>query len=166
MDCLTDMLRPVAWAYSALSSPAEREIIARKNISHRAITAGKLYCSLRLRIGAGNLRSKHYWPAPYWYAGGDSELANVFCILANQPTLLENWDLFSDHNKWALHVIPQMRPSLRGVTGFLDQLSSENVPRLDGESFADYICCLCSLFGAPANTDILRRPDRGWASLP
>ncbi|KAJ7186545.1 hypothetical protein C8R46DRAFT_276420 [Mycena filopes] len=167
IECLEDILRPVVGALlHPPSSTGYQEVIARKDICHRqAITSGRLCCSLRFtNIGAKKSLPDYWWPDPR----GDGELKSTFRILANDlPGLLEDWDLLSEHNKWALHVMPQMQlkwsSGLDLVTPFLEQCLSTDVPHLDEQSFTDYVCCLCFLFGHPANAEILRQSDRRGA---
>ncbi|KAJ7186542.1 hypothetical protein C8R46DRAFT_276405 [Mycena filopes] len=165
MKRLEDILHPVAWALlHAPSSTEYQEVIGRKDICHRAITSGKLYCSLRYTTDARN----QYWEEAFGsYIKGDGELPSIFRILTNNlPALFKDWDLLSEHSKWALHVMPQMQlksSRLDQVTPFLDQCLSRDVPHLDEQNFTDYICCLCLLFGNPADANILGWSDRSPA---
>ncbi|KAJ6460228.1 hypothetical protein C8R45DRAFT_540859 [Mycena sanguinolenta] len=140
----------------------------RDNMARLAVTCGRLYCSLRLLLRAANIHVEspvqHRLLLDIYmrteFDTSDTELENVLHILKEWPHWINEPDKSSSSTKWALHIIPSLKSiSLQDkVEHLLDHIQDE-VPSLDLPSFANYLCCLNSLF-APTDPRLLVQMDK------
>ncbi|KAF7346669.1 hypothetical protein MSAN_01804500 [Mycena sanguinolenta] len=140
----------------------------RDNMARLAITCGRLYCSLRLLLRAANVHVEspvqHRLLLDIYmqteFDTNDAELENVLHILKEWPHWIKEPDKSSPSTKWALHIIPSLKSiSLQDKVEHLLDHIEDDVPSLDLPSFANYLCCLNSLF-APTDPRLLVQMDK------
>ncbi|KAJ6599896.1 hypothetical protein DFH09DRAFT_1355920 [Mycena vulgaris] len=130
----------------------------RAGMKLRAISYGRAYCSLRLVHQADSSASTGYpeLELVYQESFDSPELMNVVRMLQGAPHLARESDV-PLATKWALHVIPSLRPynhdydtSWTTLDYFLGQVQEYDLPHLDASSFCDYLFCVNS-FLCPMN---------------
>ncbi|KAF7334572.1 hypothetical protein MVEN_02287100 [Mycena venus] len=140
----------------------------RKNMAELAITCGRLYCSLRLVNRAANIHLEsplqHRLLLDIYieteFETEDADLENVLNILKEWPHLSQDPDAASASIRWALHIIPSLKSiSLQAKVEHLLDHIQEDLPSLDLPSFANYLCCLNSLF-APTDPRLMVQMDK------
>jgi hypothetical protein len=139
-------------------------------MSQLAIACGRLYCSLRLLTRATSIHLdsplQHRLLLDIYiqteFDIDDAELENVLHILKESPHLINDGEIFSPSIKWALHIIPSLKSiSLQEKVVYLLDHIQEDMPSLDLASFANYLCCLNSLF-APTDPRLMVQMDKAY----
>ncbi|KAJ7802139.1 hypothetical protein B0H14DRAFT_3884747 [Mycena olivaceomarginata] len=120
----------------------------RDDMTARAISLGRAYCTLRDR-------SKHLQRVAhdFYFSGKTPELDNMLQILKCKPNLgLNSTAAFT--TKWALRIIPSLwnGSDWDALEVFLCQFK-ETVPNLDTSSFADYLFCLLTFLSSTHKSD-------------